>query len=78
MIKKEMKLVITFYTTTDAMAMEQACKEAGADGRIIPVPRMISAGCGLAWCAKLESEMALRTLMEEQKITFQEIQECLV
>ena len=78
MIKKEMKLVITFYTTTDAMAMEQVCKEAGADGRIIPVPRMISAGCGLAWCAKIESEKNLRTLMEEKKIVFQEIQECLV
>ena len=78
MIKKEMKLVITFYTTTDAMAMEQACKESGADGRIIPVPRAISAGCGLAWCAKVESERDLRILMEEKNITFQEIQECLV
>ena len=73
-----MKLVITFYTTTDAMAMEQACKETKADGRIIPVPRVISAGCGLAWCAKIESEKNLRTLMEEKKIVFQEIQECLV
>ena len=78
MIKKEMKLVITFYTTTDAMAMEQACKESGADGRIIPVPRAISAGCGLAWCAKVESERDLRILMEEKNITFQEIKECLV
>lgn len=78
MIKKEMKLVITFHTTTDAMAMEQACKEVNADGRLIPVPRAISAGCGLAWCAKLESEDVLRVLMEERKITFQEIQECLV
>ena len=73
-----MKLVITFHTTTDAMAMEQACKETKADGRIIPVPRVISAGCGLAWCAKIESEKDLRTLMEEKKIVFQEIQECLV
>ena len=78
MIKKEMRLVITFHTTTDAMAMEQACKETKADGRIIPVPRAISAGCGLAWCAKIESEKDLRTLMEEKKIVFQEIQECLV
>ena len=78
MIKKETKLVITFHTTTDAMAMEQACKEVNADGRLIPVPRAISAGCGLAWCAKLESEDVLRVLMEERKITFQEIQECLV
>ena len=78
MIKKEMKLVITFHTTTEAMAMEKACKEAGADGRIIPVPRSISAGCGLAWCAKLESEQDLRDLMEKQGILPQEIQECLV
>ena len=78
MIKKEMKLVITFHTTTEAMAMEQACKKAGADGRLIPVPRSISAGCGLAWCAKPESEDALRTLMEENEITPQEVQECLV
>lgn len=73
-----MKLVITFHTTTEAMAMEQACKETGADGRLIPVPRAISAGCGLAWCAKLESETALRKLMEEKGIVPQEIQECLV
>ena len=58
--------------------MEQACKETGADGRLIPVPRAISAGCGLAWCAKLESETALRKLMEEKGIVPQEIQECLV
>ncbi|WP_458408246.1 DUF3343 domain-containing protein [Anaerotignum sp.] len=78
MIKKEMKLVITFHTTTDAMAMEKACKETGADGRLIPVPRSISAGCGLAWCANLESEGALRKLMEEKGIVPQAVQECLV
>ena len=78
MIKKEMKLVITFHTTTEAMAMESACKERNADGRLIPVPRSISAGCGLAWCAKLESEDALRKLMKERGIVPQGVQECLV
>lgn len=39
MIKKEEKVVITFYTTTEAMAMEQVCKKENADGRLIPVPR---------------------------------------
>ena len=48
MIKKSEKLVITFYTTTAAMAMEKICKGSGADGRIIPVPGSISADCGLA------------------------------
>lgn len=78
MIKKELKLVITFHTTTEAMAMEKACKESGADGRIIPVPRSISAGCGLAWCAKPESIDSLKDLMEKQGIIPQEIQECQV
>ena len=50
MIRKTEKLVITFYTTTAAMAMEHLCKATGADGRIIPVPSNISADCGLAWC----------------------------
>ena len=78
MIRKEMKLIITFHTTTEAMAMEKVCKENGADGRLIPVPRSISAGCGLAWCAKLESEEALRILMREKGIHPQAVQECLV
>ena len=78
MIKKTEKLVITFYTTTAAMAMESICKASGADGRIIPVPGSISADCGLAWCAKNESEEELLTLMERHKITPQGIYHCLV
>ena len=78
MIRKEMKLIITFHTSTEAMAMEKVCKENGADGRLIPVPRSISAGCGLAWCAKLESEEALRNLMREKGIHPKPVQECLV
>ncbi len=78
MIKKEMKLVITFYTTTEAMAMEQACKMAAADGRLIPVPRNISAGCGLAWCAKTECEESLKLLMKHNGICPQELHTCLV
>ena len=73
-----MRLVITFHTTTDAMAMEHACKCAGADGRLIPVPRSITAGCGLAWCAKIESRAALEELMRAGNIPCQEIQQCLV
>lgn len=78
MIKKEKKLVITFYTTTEAMAMEQACKKAMAPGRLIPVPRSISAGCGLAWCAETGSEEVLSQIMELSHITPQEVQICLV
>jgi len=73
-----MRLVITFYTTTDAMAMETACKAQQANGRLIPVPRSISAGCGLAWCAAPESREALERLMRMNQITYQDMHECLV
>ena len=78
MIKKTEKLVITFYTTTAAMAMEKLCKESGADGRLIPVPGSISADCGLCWCAKNESEDALLELMVDNRISPQGIYHCLV
>ena len=78
MIRKTEKLVITFHTTTAAMAMESACKACGAEGRVIPVPGAISADCGLAWCAGLESESRLRAVMEDSHITPQGVYRCLV
>ena len=78
MIRKTLKLIITFHTTTDAMAMEACCKAAAADGRLIPVPRSISAGCGLAWCAAPDSEDALRALMRRDGIVFQDVHLCMV
>ena len=56
MIRKQERVVITFYTTTDAMAMESLCKEKNLGGRMIPVPGEITADCGLAWCAEPQSE----------------------
>ena len=38
MIEKKRWLLITFHTTSEAMAMEQRCQEAGLAGRLIPVP----------------------------------------
>ena len=78
MIKKCEKLVITFYTTTSAMAMEKICREVGADGRLIPVPGSISADCGLAWCARNESEDVLLDLMVRHNIIPQGIYHCMV
>lgn len=78
MRKKELKLVVTFHTTADAMAMEKACKEQGAEGRLIPVPRTISAGCGLAWCAPLECREVLAEVMSSVGIEEEEMHECMV
>ena len=46
---QELCIVLTFYTTADAMAMEKFCHSHGLMGRLIPIPRTLSAGCGMAW-----------------------------
>ncbi|MCQ2507915.1 MAG: DUF3343 domain-containing protein [Dorea sp.] len=78
MRKKELKLVITFRTTADAMAMEKECLKQKANGRLIPVPRAISAGCGLSWCADLGEEENLKKLMKEAGISEEGIHQCMV
>lgn len=65
-------LVITFPTTTTAMAMDAACGP--GDGRLIPIPRELSGGCGLAWCAEPERESGLTILMGEHGIPYEEKQ----
>ncbi len=78
MRKKELKLVIAFHTTADAMAMEKICKETGAPGRLIPVPRVISAGCGLAWCTELENREQITAILLEAGIEEEDLHECMV
>lgn len=73
MRKKELKLIITFHTTAESIAMEKICKEHGKGGRMIPVPREISAGCGLAWCCAPEMEEEMALFMEENKIKHEEM-----
>ena len=48
MRKQKPYYVLTFRTTAEAMAMEQKCGEQHIPGRLIPVPREITAGRGLA------------------------------
>lgn len=78
MIRKSEKLLITFYTTTDAMAMERLCRELGMPGRLIPVPGTISADCGLGWCAEPAEETRFRDFLAEHRLNAQGIHRCLI
>ena len=42
-------IVLSFHTTLEAMEWEKHCLASCIPGRLIPLPREISAGCGLAW-----------------------------
>ena len=61
--EKTKKLVATFSTTSGAMAMEKACRAKKVPGRLIPVPRSITAGCGMCWMAPTEARSAVETLV---------------
>ncbi len=51
MRQRKPALVITFDTTSQAMAAEALLQNGGLPGRMIPLPSQIAAGCGLAWKA---------------------------
>lgn len=72
---KELQCVVTFHTTTAAMAFEKVAKEAGLKGRLIPLPRAISAGCGLAWREDPTCRNFLEGLLAEQHIGYDKIYE---
>lgn len=65
---KELRCVITFPTTTAAMAMERTCQAKNLAGRLIPVPRSITAGCGICWAAPLESREILENAVMAENI----------
>ena len=75
MRRHERRLIVAFYTTYDAMAFEDYCASRGAEGRLIPLPREISAGCGLAWSAPPGDEDGLRTLLRDAGVRPQHVKD---
>lgn len=64
MRKKKEKLVVSFLTTTQAMAAEKYCQKNQIPGRIIPLPGEISAECGIAWCTEPKEEERIRQVIK--------------
>jgi hypothetical protein len=65
MREKKLRLIITFHTTTAAMAFEHFCAANGLPGRLIPVPTQITAGCGMAWMADPADRIVLEEAIEK-------------
>lgn len=68
--EKKLALILSFDNTTEAMAVEKYCMENNLPGRLIPVPRQITAGCGLAWKALPEDEEILLKAFSEEKLVW--------
>ncbi|MEN6316530.1 MAG: DUF3343 domain-containing protein [Clostridiaceae bacterium] len=68
----ESVLVVTFHTTSEAMATEFLSREKGFAGRLIPVPRQLSAGCGIAWKTAVALQEPLLKALEKEGIEWDE------
>ena len=66
MREKKLRLVVTFHTTAAAIGMEQLCAARGLPGRLIPVPRALTADCGMAWRAEPADRAALEALAAQE------------
>lgn len=75
MREKRNYMIITFHTTTEAMATEKVCIEKGIKGRLIPIPREISAGCGLAWRMDVEDFNNFREKIDELDLKYDQMVE---
>ena len=78
MRQKKLTQIITFQTTTAAMAMEDYCREQGLPGRIIPLPQEISAGCGLCWKSERLEETFWKEQLEKAHIRYEEMRQIYV
>lgn len=72
MLQKKPALILTFRRTMQAMAAEDFCRSHELPGRLIPLPREISAGCGLAWKAPPESKDSLCRALDEAGLAWEE------
>lgn len=68
----EPRFIVTFFNHEEAMAFQDACERNGVDGRLIPIPRQLTAGCGLVWSAPLTARAPLMKLLDDPAINYSE------
>lgn len=71
MREKVESLILTFPNTTSAMEADSYCTKNKLPGRLIPVPREVTAGCGLAWKAKPEDKEVLLKALEDAGLAYE-------
>lgn len=78
MIEKKLSLIISFNKTVDAMAVEEYCLKNNVFGRLIPLPKEISAGCGLAWKCDVSQVDEMKNVFSELKIDIDKMTELVI
>ena len=78
MLEKCLSLIISFNRTTDAMAVEEYCLKNNIYGRLIPLPKEISAGCGLAWKCRIEDKTDITKILKKMNIKYDKMSEIVI
>lgn len=78
MREKRLQLIISFESTANAMAVERFCMGNGLPGRLIPVPKEITAGCGLAWKADITQKDELLKAFARENIEYDGVYELMI
>lgn len=67
-----MHLYISFHTSAEAMATEKKAKLNNINGKLVPLPRRISASCGIAYETDIASKDLIKRILEENYIEWDE------
>lgn len=67
-----MHLYISFHTSAEAMATEKKAKLNNINGKLVPLPRRISANCGMAYETDISSKDLIKRILEENDIEWDE------
>lgn len=68
-MNKEKVLIITFKSIQDVLELESITK----NGRMIPVPSCVKAGCGMCFMSKDLNVEKWRVFLEENNISYEDI-----
>ncbi len=63
-----MECLATFDTTHMALFFEKSCRASGLNVKIIPVPRQLSASCGLACSYPCGDEANVKAIVSDREI----------
>lgn len=66
-------IVIAFHTTAEALAFQKLAKTSDLSGRLAPIPRQISAGCGFAWREQTCNETLLMELISANDVDYESL-----
>lgn len=78
MLKKKLSLIVSFNKTTDAMAFEEYSLKNNIAGRLIPLPKEISAGCGLSWKCEVSDKEKIMKALNDIRIIYDKISEIVI